>query len=961
MAGRPSTKFEVNLNHIDESLEKIKSFSSHSSTKESLKLFSTKLFNLCNTFESKETQTVDVSEDNVLDDVLSLTDDGMCFILRNIWENLQSEDKRSFLLDFYLSQSEQDQCMFLASVGNFLNESVLTSSTKIQEQTRQLTFRDLCNISKQRLIDSCDVRIKSFLTSLTEKKNANNQKYHHDNSNEIANLVDNIYKARNSKFVSPTGARESLIVYLSSSKSVDSTHVISKQGGKCTRTVLDNIIRNSVEKNKFSPPKNVTTFYSFDNIQQMFGSQRITGKDQVLAMVVTSILCTLPDGYKQDNIQYKAHLSPSSWFSNYQYNDKTSIDKLDKDCLLECALQSDDDEKVVDSYFNKDLEQAIESVSNSLDKTTLKDDIDLVIKENVRKIRKLCMNNHIVETKSSKRKYCDRPQCKALLKDNTCANELPNVDDQTTFNHNDDNILSEAEKRSKHYMNVTNIDSGFKPVEVTVGAYECNPNTSDRIAKVLKKITEKAHIEKPSVLVTLKDNEIQQEIIGDDSSRSFVVVSADGLPFKQMIRIVREYHTCKTCGIELKFITELKTHKSEKGHNTFFQTFGNILIQSGHFHYMMCMVRSFVKLSWDLDIEELSASIGLDTIKAKFMVSKVTNIRKVTDVLRSIRIAKLRELVLPYVKFALQHKFQPNIEDFFKWKEVYVKSKTYNTVYELERVFGTSLLLYISAMRSNNNKILTSAKRVFSPLLHVNNNPNYSIIDIYTDYQDAKLKCYAPSLSKYMETRRFTNKTGNPYCYSPHDERHEEYNKRGMNFQKVRTLNSFKENFAVCDDYSKMRDNCLENDYKLKNQENTISKVPNYDQNVQQMRVLMRTKRYLSNPLKESELLTLSETPVNESLSNITNIAKEQRRENVMKIIKTNDFFCGFKTKKFDIFGSNTAKIDYRDQVKIFIGSIESTEQKLSLYEYWQVAQNHSNYSDKQFMDNLLENRFDYI
>ena len=72
MAGRPSTKFEVNLNHIDESLEKIKSFSSHSSTKESLKLFSTKLFNLCNTFESKETQTVDVSEDNVLDDVLSL-------------------------------------------------------------------------------------------------------------------------------------------------------------------------------------------------------------------------------------------------------------------------------------------------------------------------------------------------------------------------------------------------------------------------------------------------------------------------------------------------------------------------------------------------------------------------------------------------------------------------------------------------------------------------------------------------------------------------------------------------------------------------------------------------------------------------------------------------------------------------------------------------------------------------
>ena len=956
MAGRPCSKFEVNLSQLDETLERIKLISTHPTTRNGIKVFSDKLLHICNDFEEKGTQTNDLNEDIILDDVLSLPDESLGYILRNIWQNLSKDDKESYLFDFFLSQEEQDQCKFFESVGKTLNESIMQASIAINEKVSKLTFKDLCDVSKKSLIDACDKRILSFLKSLTEKKWSNN-KYQHDNMNEIANLVENIFKARNSKFVSPSGARESLIVYISSSKSVDSSLVLSKQGGKGGRIVLDNIIRNSFENYQFSPPSNVATFYSFDNIQQLFGSQRITGKDQVLAMVVTSVLCTLPDGYRPNNIQFKAHLSPASWFSQYKYNEKnkSSIDKLDTDCLLECASHSEEDEKVVNSYFDQDLKKAIEIVSKELDRTTLKDDVDLAIKENVRKRRKLCMNNHIVETTSSRRKYCDRPDCKALLKEHTISNA------QTNLNNKEDTETNDTEKRSNHYMNVTNIDTGFKPVELPVGAIECNPNTADRICKVLKKIMIKAKIENPSVYVTLKNEEIEKEIVGDESSRSFVVVTADGLPFKQMIKIVREYHTCTKCNTELKFITEMKTHKNETGHDKYFQTFGNILIQSGYFHYMMCMVRSFVKLTWNLDVEELSASIGLDSVKAKFMVSNVTNLRKVTDVLRSIRSAKLREFVLQYVRFALLNNFKPNIQDFYQWKEVYVKSETFNTVFELERVFGTSLLLYIAAMRSNNNKILTSAKKVFSPLLHVNNNPNYSIIDIFTDYQDAKLKFYAPSLSNYMETRRFTNKTGNPYCYSPHDERHEEYNKRGMNFQKVRSLNSFKENFAVCDDYQKLRDKCLDDDYNVKSQGNMVSRVPTYDENIHQMRILMRTKKYLSDPCKVSDILSLSENTVNKNLKNITSIAKEQRRENVMNIIKNNDFFCGFKAKKFDIFGSNSTSFDYQEQVRIFIASIESLEVKLSLYEYWQVAQKHQNYSHKEFMENLLEKRFDFI
>ena len=78
MAGRPSSKFEINLNQIEESLKKIETFSSHPSIREKLKLFSSELTKLCTTFEESETQTNnDCTEDNILDDVLSLTDESM--------------------------------------------------------------------------------------------------------------------------------------------------------------------------------------------------------------------------------------------------------------------------------------------------------------------------------------------------------------------------------------------------------------------------------------------------------------------------------------------------------------------------------------------------------------------------------------------------------------------------------------------------------------------------------------------------------------------------------------------------------------------------------------------------------------------------------------------------------------------------------------------------------------------
>ena len=95
------------------------------------------------------------------------------------------------------------------------------------------------------------------------------------------------------------------------------------------------------------------------------------------------------------------------------------------------------------------------------------------------------------------------------------------------------------------------------------------------------------------------------------------------------------------------------------------------------------------------------------------------------DVARTTRDSKMLEIATPFVKHALDNEKEVNIQQFFAWKDEFVTSETYKSVFNIEKTYGTALMLYVSAMRSNNFQILTAAKKIFSPLFSVNNNPNY--------------------------------------------------------------------------------------------------------------------------------------------------------------------------------------------------------------------------------------------
>ena len=221
--------------------------------------------------------------------------------------------------------------------------------------------------------------------------------------------------------------------------------------------------------------------------------------------------------------------------------------------------------------------------------------------------------------------------------------------------------------------------------------------------------------------------------------------------------------------------------------------------------YVLTMLRSYVKLNWKLNLQTLCESINLDSPKALYMVEKVTSFRKVFDVVRANYQAKLQEIVYPFVKWALEFNAELKYSEFLKWKERHVKSETWLSVYMIEKVYGTALLLYISGMRANNLKVLTSAKKVFSPLFAVNSNPNYHIIDITTDYQDLVMQKTRPELHDYLSTRKFNHPKNKPYHFSPIDERHEEFNQRGIRMFNVKSVEDLLRNFEIVGPYYNMR------------------------------------------------------------------------------------------------------------------------------------------------------------
>ena len=348
------------------------------------------------------------------------------------------------------------------------------------------------------------------------------------------------------------------------------------------------------------------------------------------------------------------------------------------------------------------------------------------------------------------------------------------------------------------------------------------------------------------------------------------------------------------------------------------------------------------------------------------MQQKVKDFHKSVDTFRISHEAKLRELAYPFVKYAKVSNIPRNIDSYYIWKSFFVTDQNYHLVHDIEETYGTGFSLYFSSLRANNFELSESAKKVFSPLFHINNNSNYSIMDIHTDYTDLKCLKSVPELHEYLANRKSTNITGDPFNAEPYDERHEEYNKRGLNLFNIKTVEDFQKAFLLVDEFSNVKDAGFRDiGLKAHGGENKPN-IPNYEPHIKKMRTCMRSNNYLNLPEENSALKSLgSNQLLNPKLLQLKTIANKQKTENILNVMRYNDFDAGFKSGiaisvlkegHIDRLGTN-----FEQQVKILIESEENLELREQLREYYDRASNDTSISEEKLIEDILQGTFSFL
>ena len=376
------------------------------------------------------------------------------------------------------------------------------------------------------------------------------------------------------------------------------------------------------------------------------------------------------------------------------------------------------------------------------------------------------------------------------------------------------------------------------------------------------------------------------------------------------------------------------------------------------------MLRSLVKLRWNIDYQELVKAIHFETPKALFCQEKVTDFRKSLDTNRTVRVATVRELVTPFVKYAKENDSETDVASYLAWKTSNVKCQTYESIFQIEKYFGTSFLLFHASLRANNFPLANIAKKMFSSLFHINRHPNYAIMDIQTHYVEEKLNEKVPELKKYLDLRRCSNFSGKPYGSEPHDERHEEFNKRGLNMQNVKTVEDFQQSFQLVDHFIQLKESCFE-EYDIKMHGGNVITNQNYEENIAKMRVSMRKVSHLTKPNSEKVMLSMENKELNAQLPNIVKIAQTQRQENIMNVIRHDDFTSGYTNNvKFKVLkrdAEDRLGIDFETQLNILIASEEDAELRENFSNYCKASRLKPDFDEERMVDDILSGNFSFL
>ena len=233
--GRPSLRIEVNLKNPQTSLDQIRLLCKNKKIKENTLLFAKSLLDLTEHVGNEQSSQTDSDLGDIFNDFIEQApNEELLYMTSSLLTRLVNKDRLKLLMMSFSQLDYEEQCDFFAFQGHSLNQELYAASKEGDKNAYEINLEDLKTATKSEFYGKCDKRLKSFIDKLTDRA-----VYKAENSNFKSNIYENMLKARNSKFTSKPGLKEHMVVYLASGKSMHSSQVFSKQGGKGTRPILE--------------------------------------------------------------------------------------------------------------------------------------------------------------------------------------------------------------------------------------------------------------------------------------------------------------------------------------------------------------------------------------------------------------------------------------------------------------------------------------------------------------------------------------------------------------------------------------------------------------------------------------------------------------------------------------------------------------------------------------------------
>ena len=602
--------------------------------------------------------------------------------------------------------------------------------------------------------------------------------------------VESVYHMSDLKCISPFSFSESLLGF-----AVSSSKLVVNVFGASTPAPQYSTIRDWLANQATSPPEfpSGDVVVAFDNDQVVGKTYTIKVNSKAPTNVVTSVIGIQIDAGGQ--LQHDCHFKPQNWFRYEGF--KEEIAELRKTVTdtsgymyLPSHLEETSHKTELFSTHCEEMHRFLEQRLNKVvseqvcnDNGQISDIIDKKVEEkNLMANSKRCAKCGKLVSKTKRK--CDNDQCKANLKQAEIDSGQTTFGTFTQKEHTRNQKVQEVRVEFKQV--VENNQTVIKPV-YTCSSLNSEEKPYDHVPSGHPKIPPAVTMCDPvfvnpcsyeAVKVVLRQIGKSADISSYGTGiREWLVLYMDGTPYILAQKLIRETFICQECGACIDGEDKLESHyRSMHAALPIKQCleFDWVLLRPGAGHYEMNMIKSFVELNWEVFFSSLAYEVGFRSELAQKYAKSCGDNHKAFELLNIFRAGTVDELLVPYVRSAMELKENPTIDGLLRF---IAKSENANYQYAAEQclTYAQAIFNYRAGVRRNNQKFMASGKLHFTPFFFARNHPKYQLIAV-TDEADRAL--FPQQINLFLDKSDAVSPSGNPSAGQGPDFILEEKNKK---------------------------------------------------------------------------------------------------------------------------------------------------------------------------------------